>query len=127
MRSPKWQAFRLSSKRRSTCEHLRRLYSHHRAALRNERNRYRTAIRRPILRLCKNLEEVLGQTTDARRLVCYAIDAHLTNRHSETPGVAWRRNSPRKESRMKDLMAVKRRISSRGPEGQSGMTIGSPS
>jgi len=87
MRSPKWQAFRLSSKHRSTCEHLRRLYSRHRAALRNARNRYRTAVRRPILRLCKNLEEVLEQTTDARRLVCYAIDAHLTNQHSETPGV----------------------------------------
>lgn len=69
MRSPKWQAFRLSSKRRSSCEHLRRLYTRHRAAL------------------CRNLEEVLEQTTDARRLVCYAIDAHLTNQHSETPGV----------------------------------------
>src|SRR6266852_2986103 len=96
MRSPKWQAFRLSSKRRSTCEHLRRLYSRDRAALRNARNRYRTAVRGPILRLCKNLEEVLEQTTDARRLVCYAIDAHLTDQHSETPGVCLAAEQPEK-------------------------------
>jgi hypothetical protein len=82
MRSPKWQAFRLSSKRRSTSNACAGY-----TALRNVRNRYRTAVRRPIVRLSKNPEEVLEQTTDARRPACYAIDAVLTNQHSGTLGV----------------------------------------
>ena len=70
MRSAKPYAFRLSSKPCSTCEDLRRLAVE--------------AIDSPGL---QNLEEELKQTSAVRKLICYAIHAHLTDQHSQTPGV----------------------------------------
>ena len=35
----------------------------------------------------QNLEEELKQTLTAHQLVCYVVDAHLTNQHFQTHGV----------------------------------------
>ena len=65
MTSAKSDGFRMSSKPFSTCEDLRPK-ARIEAALRNERNLYRAAL--------------LRQTLPAHKLICYAIQAHLTNR-----------------------------------------------
>jgi hypothetical protein len=86
MKSPKWLALRLISEPCSTCEGLRRLKARIETALRNAPNLYRaagTAIDSGVL---QNLEEVLKQTSAAHKLVCYAVNAHLTNQHSQTHG-----------------------------------------
>jgi hypothetical protein len=88
MRSTRWYAFRLSSKRCSTCEDLRRLNNRTEAALRNARNLYRTSVKAIDSAALQNLEEELKQTSAARKLICYAVQAHLTNRHSQTRGVS---------------------------------------
>ena len=87
MRSAKWYAYRLSSNRWSTCEDLRRLKARIEAVLRNARNLFRAAVKTVDSAALENLEEELTQTSAARKLICYAIQAHLTNRHSQTRGV----------------------------------------
>jgi len=87
MKSTNRYDFRLSSKRCSTCEDLRRLKARIEAALRNARNRYRAALKSTDSGALQNLEEELEQITTARKFVCYAIDAHLTKQHLQTPGV----------------------------------------
>jgi hypothetical protein len=87
MRSAKRYAFRLSSKRCSTCEDLRRLKARIEADLRNARNLYRAAVRTTDAAALQNLEDELKQTSAAHKLICYAIQAHLTGQHSQTHGV----------------------------------------
>jgi hypothetical protein len=87
MRSAKRYAFGLGSKRYSSCEDLRLLHARSEAALRNARNLYRAAMKAPDSAALQNLEEELKQTSTAYRLVCYAVEAHLTNQHSQTRGV----------------------------------------
>ena len=73
MTSAKSDGFRLSSKPFSTCEDPRRPKARIEAALRNERNLYRAAL--------------LRRTLPAHKLICYAIQAHLTDQQSQTRGV----------------------------------------
>ena len=87
MRSAERNAFRLSSKRCSTCEDLRRRHARSEAALRNARNLYRAALKTTDSAALQNQEEELKQTSAARKLICYAIKAHLTSQHSQTRGV----------------------------------------
>ena len=87
MRSAKRHAFRLSSKRCSTCEDLRPLHARSEAALRNARNLYRTAVKAIDSAELQNLEEELKQTSAAHKLICYAVRAHPTNQHSQTRSV----------------------------------------
>ena len=87
MRSAKLVCFRLSSKRCSTCEDLRRLKARIEAARRNAKNLYRAAVRTTDSAALQNLEEELKQASAAHKLICYAIQAHLTNQHSQTRGV----------------------------------------
>lgn len=87
MTSAKWHALRLSSKHCSTCEDLRRLPARSGAALRNARNLYRAAVKALDSVALQNLEEELKQTLTAHQLVCYVVDAHLTNQHFQTHGV----------------------------------------
>ena len=71
----------------STCEDLRRLKARSETALRNARNLYSAGVKTPGSALPRNLEEELKQTSTAHRLICYAIQGHLTNQHSKTGGV----------------------------------------
>jgi hypothetical protein len=87
MRSTRWYAFRLSSKCCSTCEGLRRLHARSGAALRSARNLYRDTVKAIDSVALQNLEEELKQTSAARKLICYAIQAHLTRQHSQTRDV----------------------------------------
>jgi hypothetical protein len=87
MRSAKRYAFRLSSEPCSTCEDLRRLRGRLEAALRNARNLYWTAVKAIDSAALQNLEEELKQTSTAYRLVCYAVNAHLTKQQTQTRGV----------------------------------------
>ena len=87
MTSAEWHALRLSSEGCSTCEDLRRLKARSEAALRYARNLYRDAVKTTHSAALQNLEEELKQTSAAHKLVCYAVDAHLTNQHSQTRGV----------------------------------------
>ena len=87
MSSAKWYAFRLSSKRCSTCEDPRRPKARIEAALRNARNLYRAAVKTTDSAALQNLEEELKQTSAAHKLIYYAVHAHLTNQHSQTRGV----------------------------------------
>ena len=87
MRSKKWYAVRLSSKRCSTCQDLRRLHARSEAALRNARNLYKAAVKTTDFAALQNLEEELKQTLATYKLVCYAVNAHLANQHSQTRGV----------------------------------------
>jgi hypothetical protein len=78
-----WYAFRLSSKRCSTREDLRRLKARIETARRNVRNLDNAAVKAidsgaP--------QEESKQSSDARKSICYAIDAHPANRRSATPG-----------------------------------------
>jgi hypothetical protein len=82
VRSSKPCAIRLSSKSCATCEDLRRLKARSDTALRNARNLYRAADKTTNAAALQNLEEELKQTSAARKLICYAIHAHLTNQHS---------------------------------------------
>src|SRR5882724_3572774 len=86
MRSTRW-AFRLSSKRCSTCEDLRRRHARSEAAIRNARNLYRAAEKTTDSAALQNLEEELKQTSAAHKLICYAVHGHLTNQHSQPCGV----------------------------------------
>ena len=76
-----------SSNRRLTCEDLRRLKARVEAALRNARNLYRAAMEAIDSSALQNLEEELKQTSAAHKLICYAVQAHLTDQHSQTRGV----------------------------------------
>ena len=87
MRTAKLYAFRPSSKPCSTCENLRRLKTRLEAALRNARNLYRAVAKTIDSAALQNLEEELKQTSAARKLICCAIQAHLTSRHSQTRDV----------------------------------------
>jgi hypothetical protein len=87
MRSAKPHAFRLSAEPCSTCEDLRRLKARIEASLRNARNPYRAAAEAIGSPALQNLEEELEQASAVRKLICYAIQAHLTSRHSQTRGV----------------------------------------
>ena len=86
MRSAKRYAFRLSSKGCSMCEDHHRVKARIEAALRNARNLYRGALKTTDSAALRNLEEEFKQTSSARKLVCYAIQAHLTDLHSRTRG-----------------------------------------
>ena len=86
MRSTKWVAFHLSSKRCSTCPDLRQLNAGVEAALRNARSLYRAAVKTTDSAALQNLEEELKQTSAAHKLICYAVRAHPTNQHSQTRG-----------------------------------------
>lgn len=70
---------RLSSKRCSTYEDLRRLKTGIRSSRRNARNLYRAAEKAGACAALQNLEEKLKQTSVAHKLVCCAVGAHLTN------------------------------------------------
>jgi predicted adenine nucleotide alpha hydrolase (AANH) superfamily ATPase len=87
MTSAKWHALRLSSKRCSTCEDLRRLKARSEAALRIARNLYGAAVKTSESAALENLEEELKQTSAGHQLICYAVDAHHANQHSQTRGV----------------------------------------
>jgi hypothetical protein len=87
MRSAKRYAFRLSSKRCSTSTDLRRLKARIEPALRKARNLYRAAVKTIDSAALQNLEEELKQTLATYKLVCYAVNAHLANQHSQTRGV----------------------------------------
>jgi hypothetical protein len=87
MRSAKSYAFRPSSKRCSTCEHLRQLDARIEAALRNARNLYSAPVKATDSAALQNFEEELKQTSVARKLICHAIHAHLTNQHFQTRDV----------------------------------------
>lgn len=87
MASAKRNAFRLTSKRCSTCEDRRRLHARSEAALRNAWNLCRAAVKALDSAALQNLEEELKQTSAAHKLICYAVHAHLTNQHSQTRGV----------------------------------------
>ena len=86
MRSTKRYAFQLSSKGCSTCEDLRRLKARIEAALRNARNLYGAAGKALDPATLQNLEKELKETSAARKLVYYAIHAHLIDLHSQTLG-----------------------------------------
>jgi hypothetical protein len=87
MRGAKWYVFRLRSKACPTCEDLRRIKSRSEAALCNARNLYRAAVKTTYSAALQNLEGELKQTSAAHNSVCYAVNAHLANQHSETRGV----------------------------------------
>lgn len=87
MTSAKWHALQLISKHCSACEDLRRLVARIEAALRRARNLYRAAVRTTDSAALENLEEELKQTSAGYKLVCYAVDVHLANQHSQTRGV----------------------------------------
>jgi len=76
-----------SSKPCSTCEDLGRLKVRIEAALRNVRKRCRAAVEAIDSPALQNLEEELKQTSAARKLICHAIHAHLTDQHTQTLGV----------------------------------------
>ena len=78
---------RLSSKGCSTCEDLRRLKARVEAALRSARNLIQVAVKTTDSAALQNLEEELKQTSAAHKLICYAVNAHLANQHSQTRGV----------------------------------------
>jgi hypothetical protein len=86
MASSKRDALRLSSKPCSTCEDLLQLKVRSEAALRNARNLYRAAANATDSAALRNLEEELKQTSTAHRLICYVVQAHLTNQHSQRRG-----------------------------------------
>ena len=79
-----WYPFRLSSKHCSTCQELHRLNDRIEAALLDARNPYTAAVKSTDSAALQNLEEELKQTSTGRKLICYAIHAHLTNQHSQT-------------------------------------------
>ena len=85
MKSAKLYVFG-SSKPCSTCEDLRRLKARIEPARRNAKNLYMAAVRTTDSAALQNLEEELKQASAAHKLVCYAIQAHLTNQHSQMRG-----------------------------------------
>ena len=87
MRSTKWYGSRLSSKHCSTCEDLRRLDARIEAAHRNARNLYTDAVKSNDSTALQNVEEELKQTSAAQKFIRYAIHTHLTDQHSQAPGV----------------------------------------
>jgi hypothetical protein len=87
MRSTKPYTLRLSSEPCSTCEDLRRLKARIADAPRSARNLHRAALNATESATLQNLEEELKQTSAAHELVCYAVNAHLTNQRSQTQGV----------------------------------------
>jgi hypothetical protein len=86
MKSIKRYAFQLSSKGCSTCEDLRRLEARIEAASRSAGNLYSAAMKATDSAALQNLEEELKQTSAAHNFVCYAVEAHLTNQHTQTRG-----------------------------------------
>jgi len=83
MRSTQSYAIRRSSKHCSTCEDLRRLNARIEAALRDARSLCVQAANSSDTATLQNLEEELKQTSVARKLICYAIQTHLTDQHSQ--------------------------------------------
>jgi erythromycin esterase-like protein len=84
MTNAKLHALPLSSEGCSICEDLLRLKARSEAARRSARNLYRAALNATDSVTLQNLEEEFKQTSTAHKLVCYAIDVHLTNQHSQT-------------------------------------------
>jgi hypothetical protein len=89
MTSAKWRALRLRSEGCSTCEDLRRLEARIADAQRSALDRYRAALNATDYAALQNLGEESKQISAAHKLVCYAVDAHLTSRHSQANGVRW--------------------------------------
>src|ERR1700730_12429066 len=85
MKSANLYVFR-SSKPCLTCEDLRRLRVRIEAALGNARNLYRAAIKTTDSPALQNPEEEFKQTSAAHNFVCYAVEAHLTNQHTQARG-----------------------------------------
>jgi hypothetical protein len=81
------RTFRLTSNGCSTCEGLRRLYARNEAALCDAQNLYKAAVKAADSTTLPNLEDEVKQTSAAREMICYAIHAHSTGKHSQTPGV----------------------------------------
>jgi hypothetical protein len=79
--------FRLSCTLCSTCEDLRRLNARSEGALRNARSLYWAAVKEIDSAALQNLEEELKQTSAARKFVCFVVEAHLINQHTQTCGV----------------------------------------
>jgi hypothetical protein len=78
---------RLSSKHCSTCKDLRRLSARIEGALGDARNLYTAAVKSTDSTALRNSEEEVKQSSAAWKLICYAIQTHLTDQHSQTPGV----------------------------------------
>jgi len=87
MTSAEWHALGLSSEGCSTCEDLRQLKARIADARRSARNLYTVALNTTDSAALQNLAEELRQTSAAHKLVCYAVNAHRTNQHSQTHGV----------------------------------------
>jgi hypothetical protein len=87
MTSARWRALHPSSEGCSTCEDLRQLKARTADARRTARKLYRAALNATDSAALQNLEEELKQTSAAHRWVCYMVNAHLTNQHSQTHGV----------------------------------------
>jgi hypothetical protein len=84
-----WANHRLSPKRCSTCEHLRRLCARNQVAFRSARNLYRTAVEAPDSAALPKLEEELKQISAARNLIYYAIHEHLSGVESQDARSPW--------------------------------------
>ena len=87
MRIAKRYAALLSSTRCSTCEDPRWLTARIEATLRKACNLYRAAGKALDSAALQNLEEELKKTSAARKFVCYVVEAHLSNQHTQTCGV----------------------------------------
>jgi ATP-dependent Clp protease ATP-binding subunit ClpB len=119
MKSTNRYDFRLSSKRCSTCEDPRI-----EAALRNARNLHRAAVKTTDSAALQNLEEELKETSAAHKLDLLrgsrsADQSTLPDARCLLGGLTVRERS----HEMKDLAVIKRRISSRIPEGQPGLAL----
>jgi hypothetical protein len=87
MRSTRWDVLRPGSERCSTCEDLHRLKVCSEAALGNARNLYKAAVTTADSAALQNLGEELKQTSAAHRLICYAIQVHVTGQHFQARSV----------------------------------------
>jgi hypothetical protein len=87
MRSARPYADRLSSKPCSTREDLRRQKGRIEAPSAMRRTSKGPLWSRSNSTAMQNLEEDLMQISASRKLTCYAIQTHLTSRHSPTRGV----------------------------------------
>jgi erythromycin esterase-like protein len=86
MTGAKYRPLRLTSRGCPSCEDLRHLKDRIEDARRNARKLYRAALNARDTAALQILEEDLEQTLDAHKLVCYAVNAHLANQHSQTCG-----------------------------------------
>jgi hypothetical protein len=89
MTSAKWHTVRLSLEGCPICEDLPWLQPRIADARRCARNLYRAASHATDCAALQNLDQEWKQTSAAHKLVCYAVNAHLANRHSQTCGVRW--------------------------------------